>query len=98
MFKMGTKTFSNQSMIVIPRDENIYQGKEDEGAQSVYKLNLSRKVLVSYASTNIKVTTTSRLIDLASFISSVGGNLGLFVGFSFINMFFFLYEQIEKHI
>ena len=38
---------------------------------------------------------TDKLIDLASFIGSVGGNLGLFLGFSFLGMLFPLYDYVE---
>ena len=38
---------------------------------------------------------TDKLIDLASFIGSVGGNLGLFLGFSFLGMLFPLYDYAE---
>ena len=39
---------------------------------------------------------TDKLIDLASFIGSVGGNLGLFLGFSFLGMLFPLYDYAES--
>ena len=58
--------------------------------------NASRWIYMSYSTTKVKISTTSRLIEFASFVGSVGGNLGLFVGFSFISMFFFVYEQLEK--
>ena len=91
--------FANQSLIAIPTSVNNSLEQENGEAQMVRKLtNTSRKIVISYATRTVKVITTSRLIDLPSFISSVGGNLGLFVGFSFINMFFFLYEEIEKRV
>ena len=55
-----------------------------------------RGVHVSYSKTVVTEMTTSKLVDTATFISSIGGNLGLFVGFSFINGFFFLYDYAEK--
>ena len=49
-----------------------------------------------YAETDVKVSTTSQLINVPTFISSIGGNLGLFVGFSFISAFFFIYNCLGK--
>ena len=38
---------------------------------------------------------TDEMIDLATFIGSVGGTLGLYLGFSFLGMLFPLYDYIE---
>ena len=83
-FKMGVKAYDDISSIYIPGNE--YYGKD------------TRWIKMSYSTTKVKISTTSRLIEFASFVSSIGGNLGLFVGFSFISMFFFIYDQLEKHI
>ena len=56
----------------------------------------NRNILISYSKNIVTAMTTSKLVDLATFISSIGGNLGLFVGFSLINSLFFLFEQAEK--
>ena len=56
----------------------------------------TRHILISYSKNIVAAMTTSKLVDLATFISSIGGNLGLFVGFSLINSLFFLFEQAEK--
>ena len=39
--------------------------------------------------------TTDKLIDIATFIGSVGGTLGLYLGFSFLGMLFPLYDYAE---
>ena len=57
-----------------------------------------RYIDISYSKTIVTVKTISKLIDFPTFISSVGGNLGLFVGFSFINVLFFFYELTETKI
>ena len=40
--------------------------------------------------------TTDKLIDIATFIGSVGGTLGLYLGFSFLGMLFPLYDYAEE--
>ena len=57
-----------------------------------------RYIDISYSKTIVTVKTISKLIDFPTLISSVGGNLGLFVGFSFINVLYFFYRLIEKRI
>ena len=67
-----------------------------ESMMTFNKTHDHRAVLARYSKTVVTEMTTSKLIDTATFISSIGGNLGLFVGFSFINGFFFMYEYVEK--
>ena len=55
-----------------------------------------RYVAMYYATANVKISTRSKLINLSTFISSTGGNLGLFVGFSFISGFFYIYGLLEN--
>ena len=38
---------------------------------------------------------TDELVDFATFIGSVGGTLGLYLGFSFLGMLFPLYDYAE---
>ena len=52
----------------------------------------TRDISIYYATTGVRVSTTSALIDLATFISNVGGNLGLFVEFSILGGLFFIYD------
>ena len=70
-------------------------GDETLGTHSVHEP--VRAVLFYYSTTDVKVWTSSKLITLSSFISSIGGNLGLFVGFSFLNVLLVTYKFI-KHI
>ena len=67
--------------------------------QSMMNFNKSQDypfILATYSKTVVTKMATSKMIDMATFISSIGGNLGLFVGFSFITGFFFLYDYTEK--
>ena len=58
---------------------------------------LERRFFYVYFTTADESTYTSDvLVDGASFISAVGGNLGLFLGFSFLGLLFPLYEKAER--
>ena len=48
-----------------------------------------------YPSSDVATLTEEKLIDFSNFVSAVGGNLGLFLGFSFLGLLSSLYEYIE---
>ena len=52
----------------------------------------NRHISLYYSTNAVKISSTSELVNLSSFISSVGGNLGLFVGFSFLNCLLSSYD------
>ena len=58
----------------------------------------SKTLNIAYTTTDTKVSERVHLIDGYSFISSVGGNLGLFIGFSFLSFLFEAYEWIVSII
>ena len=62
------------------------------------KISSTRSFTFYFATTDVKVYTTSYKIDLNTFISNVGGNLGLFVGFSVLGGLFFVYDFIASHV
>ena len=83
-FDVGLQTYDEMSFIHLPPSKPV---------------NPLRVISMYYATTEVKVSTTSKLINIFNFISSVGGNLGLFLnfrGFSFISGFFFIFECLEK--
>ena len=90
----GEEDYGNESRWI--DGEKSYENDCRWNNQEENYENASRWIYMSYSTTKVKISTTSRLIEFASFVGSVGGNLGLFVGFSFISMFFFVYEQLEK--
>ena len=45
-----------------------------------------------YSTTDIRVESVEILVDFNSFISSVGGSLGLFLGFSFLGFLSLFYD------
>ena len=50
---------------------------------------------VYYTTADETVFTSDQLVDMAGFISSVGGNLGLFLGFSFLGILFDGLDKVE---
>ena len=48
-----------------------------------------------YSTTDIRVESVEILVDFNSFISSVGGSLGLFLGFSFLGFLSLFYDCIK---
>ena len=63
-----------------------------------YQLSRPRHIFVYYSTTDETTITSELLIDLPSFISAIGGNLGLFLGFSFMGVVFSFYNMIKSHI
>ena len=56
----------------------------------------TRYITMYYTTADIATFTSDRLIDLSAFISGIGGNLGLFLGLSFLGTLFWFYELVEK--
>ena len=52
-------------------------------------------ILFFYPTTDIRVESVEILVDFNSFISSVGGSLGLFLGFSFLGFLSLFYDCIK---
>ena len=57
-----------------------------------------RSIYLYYTTADETTLSSEVLIDFASFISAIGGNLGLFLGFSFMGMIFELYDWIEARL
>ena len=47
----------------------------------------NKTIKIYYSTTDVKVSEVIDIIDLATFVGSIGGNLGLFLGFSFLGLF-----------
>ena len=55
-----------------------------------------RYITMYYTTADIATFTSDKLVDFSAFISGIGGNLGLFLGLSFLGMLFWLYEWMEN--
>ena len=62
------------------------------------KGSFPRYIYIYYITSDETTYTSSLMIDWPTFISSIGGNLGLFLGFSFLGILFPMYEKIEQGI
>jgi hypothetical protein len=49
-----------------------------------------------YTTADVTTYTSDRMINFPTFISATGGNLGLFVGFSFLGIFFSFFGWIQR--
>ena len=58
--------------------------------------SFQRYITMYYTTADIATFTSDKLIDFPSFVSATGGNLGLFLGFSFLGILFWFYEFMEK--
>ena len=54
--------------------------------------------ILRFFSTEVEVSEKIEMMNVNSFISSVGGNLGLFIGFSFLSTLFIIHDVIGKTI
>ena len=77
-------------------DRRSYIDIQGESKDKTSDNKSSRVVYLYYSTTDINVSTTSKLITLSSFISEIGGNLGLFIGFSFMHMFFVVFQYLKR--
>ena len=58
----------------------------------------SSTLYINYQTLHTKVSQKTKILNASSFVSSVGGNLGLFIGFSFLDALFHLCQWICKRI
>ena len=75
--------------------------KQDPGGvwRNISKTNstaFARHITMYYTTADIATFTSDRLIDLSAFISGIGGNIGLFLGLSFLGTLFWFYEWMEE--
>ena len=55
-----------------------------------------RSLVMYFTTADVNAYSSERMIDLPTFISSTGGNLGLFLGFSFMGILFSIYEGVQQ--
>jgi hypothetical protein len=72
------------------------EGNSTYGTNSSSESDSQLRYVYLYYTTADEMTYSSDLmIDFPGFISATGGNLGIFLGFSFMGMLFSLYEWME---
>ena len=109
-YEVGIQTYDLLSFVNIGGDisndtnETSYnvndtdKSKQKTKRTKKIKISSTRSISIYFATTDVKVYTTSYKIDFNTFISNVGGNLGLFVGFSVLGGLFFIYDFIASHV
>ena len=70
--------------------------KEGQNKDIDYRLKIGKEILLYYSTTTVKVISEAKMINFPSFVSAVGGNLGLFVGFSFLGFFSCFYASVRR--
>ena len=91
-YKMQTTTFDTDSIIPLSMNaalKKILNVTVPDGVKT-YSAQLS------FLKTDIDLSEEVTLNQFSDFISSVGGNLGLFVGFSFLSALLTLVEWFRK--
>ena len=103
-YRVGVQTFDKLSFVSIkdpPPNSTLDKSTKSETNQDSSDNNekehtRSRAIYIYYSTTNVRLSSTSKLISLSTFISSIGGNLGLFVGFSFMSVLLYVYKCLVK--
>ena len=103
-YRVGVQTYDKLSFVSIkdpPPNSTLDKSTNTETGQDSSDINKkenmrSRAIYIYYSTTNVRLSSTSKLISLSSFISSIGGNLGLFVGFSFMSVLLYVYKCLVK--
>ena len=83
--------------------ETSMRGQEERSSKNMNEstkvgYSQQRSIYLYYTTADETTLSSEVLIDFASFISAIGGNLGLFLGFSFMGMIFELYDWIEAKL
>ena len=51
-----------------------------------------------YETMETEINTESLIVDMSNLIGAIGGNMGLFLGFSFLSIFVFTLDLIQSRI
>ena len=86
-YQAGFSTYDAKSKLELEHDDENHIEDDKYGPNT-------RTIVLFYTTTDVKVSTTSLKIDLNTFVSNVGGSLGLFIGFSVLGVFFFINDVI----
>ena len=75
--------------------EKVEDISENLNQSTKAKYSDPRYIYLYYTTADETTLSSEVMIDFAGFISATGGNLGLFLGFSFMGMIFELFDWIE---
>ena len=89
-YDVGTVTYDRYSQM----GHNLLQTWFDTSNITQKSTEGSSNLFITYQSMEMKVSQKVRILNEASFISSVGGNLGLFIGFSFLDSLFVICQWV----
>ena len=89
-YGVGVQSYDDLSGISLKKEGNAHETNSDT--------QKTTSITIYYATTDISVSSTSKLINLSTFISNVGGNLGLFVGFSVLGGLFYIYDFVAQYV
>ena len=83
--------------------ETSNRGQKERNSQNMnestkVEYSQQRFIYLYYTTADETRISSELLIDFVGFISAIGGNLGLFLGFSFMGMIFELYDWIEARL
>ena len=98
-YEVGIQTYDRLSLVNIGLPIlNIKNVTRNIASGNKSEISVPRVFYIYYGTTDVQVSTTSLKIDRNTFISNVGGNLGLFVGFSVFGGLSCIYNFIASHI
>ena len=89
----GTSTTSKSDEVI--ETSTIEKVEENLNQSTKAKFSDPRYIYLYYTTADETTLSSEVMIDFAGFISATGGNLGLFLGFSFMGMIFELFDWIE---
>ena len=74
--------------------EYSYYNLPDNSVRTLGK----QRIMIEYADMNVDINHEVRMVDFNTFVSSVGGAMGLFLGFSIIDSLLYFYSHIFRTI
>ena len=69
--------------------------KHEDSKRSKKPTNVPKFIMFYYSTTELKIETKELLLNFPNFLSAVGGNLGMFIGFSFLGFFSAFYDLLK---
>ena len=69
--------------------------EHEDGERSEGSANVPKFIMFYYSTTELKIETKELLLNFPNFLSAVGGNLGMFIGFSFLGFFSAFYDMMK---